>query len=90
MYECNDRWDTYSTLQSRRISETQRIVAISADLNSQSESAKAYTKAIEQQKGLEPGNVFLCAGHAKPGFFVEADERDLRSVSQLGRTGGSD
>jgi hypothetical protein len=64
--------------------ETQRIVAISADLTSQSESAKAYNDAITRQNGLEPETVFLCAGHAKPGFFVEADERDLRSVSRLG------
>lgn len=77
------RWIQLNVFQSHRISETQRIVSISADLTSQGESAKAYNDAIIQQNGLEPETVFLCAGHAKPGFFVEADERDLRSVSRL-------
>ncbi|GHJ87840.1 hypothetical protein NliqN6_4242 [Naganishia liquefaciens] len=71
--------DAKTRIESRRASASQRIVAISADLTSQSESAKAYNQAIEQQRALQPENVFLCAGHAKPGFFVEADERDLRS-----------
>ncbi|KAJ9107233.1 hypothetical protein QFC20_003768 [Naganishia adeliensis] len=68
-----------SRIETHRISETQKIVAISADLTRQADSARAYQDAIAQQGGLEPESVFLCAGHARPGFFVEADESDLRS-----------
>lgn len=67
--------------QTHRRSESQQIVAISADLTSQATSREAYNDAVKQQNGQVPDNVFLCAGYAKPGFFVEADEKDLRSVS---------
>ncbi|KAJ9121604.1 hypothetical protein QFC22_002223 [Naganishia vaughanmartiniae] len=71
--------EAQAQIKSHRILQSQRIVAISADLTSQATSREAYHDAIKQQEGQVPDNVFLCAGHAKPGFFVEADEKDLRS-----------
>ncbi|KAI5449447.1 3-dehydrosphinganine reductase [Naganishia albida] len=66
-------------IETHRTSESQKIVSISADLTRQADSARAYQDAIAQHGGAEPSNVFLCAGHAKPGFFIETDESDLRS-----------
>ncbi|KAJ9091376.1 hypothetical protein QFC21_007231 [Naganishia friedmannii] len=71
--------EAQAQINTHRTSESQRIVAISADLTSQATSREAYHDAIKQQHGQVPDNVFLCAGHAKPGFFVEVDEKDLRS-----------
>ncbi|KAJ9111701.1 hypothetical protein QFC19_001061 [Naganishia cerealis] len=71
--------EAQARIKSYCLSESQRIVAISADLTSQATSHEAYHDAIAKQDGQVPDNVFLCAGHAKPGFFVEADEKDLRS-----------
>lgn len=56
------------------------IQAISADLSSYETSNTALQTAISHPRfsGRAPDHVFLCAGFAKPGFFVQASERDLK------------
>lgn len=63
------------------ISENQVVKAISADLISKTSSEDAFHAACAAFGGDLPDHVFLCAGFAKPGFFVEASEEDMRAVS---------
>ncbi len=61
----------------------QVVQAISADLISKKSAEDAFHAACKAFGGDLPEHVFLCAGFAKPGFFVETSEEDMRAVREV-------
>ena len=50
----------------------------SYSLNDEASSKAALNAACDAHGGRSPDAMFLCAGKATPGFFVEASEKSLR------------
>lgn len=66
--------------QNLRSDSSQIVQAISADLTTATTSQQALVDAVAHSKfsGKAPDHVYLCAGFAKPGFFVTTSEKDLQ------------
>lgn len=64
--------------QSKRQSENQKIEFYSHSLDDAAESAAALDAASKPFDGRAPDAVFLCAGRATPGFFVEQTAESLK------------
>lgn len=61
-----------------RQTPNQVLKIYSFPLNKGSSSAAAFDAACDGNGGKCPDAVFLCAGSARPGFFIEEDETSLR------------
>ena len=61
----------------------QVLRAYSFAVDSESESLAALKAASEPFGGRCPDALFLCAGAARPSYFVEQDERMLRHGMQM-------
>ncbi|KAH8828168.1 oxidoreductase [Flagelloscypha sp. PMI_526] len=69
---------TIEALKKARLSESQKFHSYSFSLDSASASAQALNEACQPFGGHAPDAVFLCAGTATPGFFVEETEESLK------------
>ena len=59
------------------------VHSISADLTSSTSSQHAVDQAMEKNGGSAPDYVFLCAGHSRPKYFVDASTKELQSVCRV-------
>jgi len=67
------------TLESSRTSDGQIIRAYSFDLTDPDQAAAAIDAASAAHEGVPPHAFLLCAGAAKPGFFLDQTSEDLRA-----------
>lgn len=67
-----------ATSQKVRQTPNQVLRVYSFSLSEAKSSADALEAASEVHGGRHPDALFLCAGTATPGFFVEEDEASLR------------
>ncbi|KAF9464492.1 oxidoreductase [Collybia nuda] len=65
-------------LEKARQTPSQVLKMYSFSLNEESSSAAALEAACNGNGGKCPDALFLCAGSARPGFFIEEDEASLR------------
>ncbi|KAI0636131.1 oxidoreductase [Trametes polyzona] len=70
-------------LENARKTPEQVLKAYSFAVDSESESFAALKAASEPFGGRCPDALFLCAGAARPSYFVEQDERMLRHGMQI-------
>ncbi|KZW01919.1 NAD(P)-binding protein [Exidia glandulosa HHB12029] len=67
-------------LEDVRVDESQIIRAYSFSLNTAEGAEAALTAASVPHEGRVPDALFLCAGSARPGFFVEETPAGLQSA----------
>lgn len=65
-------------LEASRANPNQILRSYSYSLGTESGAADALEAACEPHGGQTPDAVFLCAGRATPGFFVEQTEESMR------------
>ncbi|VDB84632.1 unnamed protein product [Peniophora sp. CBMAI 1063] len=65
-------------LEGARISPDQILASHSHSLDSAENARKAYDAACAGHGGRPADAVFMCAGSAQPGFWVEYDEEQIR------------
>jgi len=65
-------------LEASRVNPNQILRSYSFSLTSQQAAMEALDTACEPHGGQTPDAVFLCAGKATPGFFIEQTEESLR------------
>jgi 3-dehydrosphinganine reductase len=68
----------YTLPQASRANPNQILRSYSYSLGTESGAADALEAACEPHGGQTPDAVFLCAGKATPGFFVEQTEESMR------------
>lgn len=74
-----DRLQTaLGAIEKVRQTPKQMLRAYSYSLTDSVSSAAALQAACDDHRGRCPDAIFLCAGTARPGFFVEEDEDNLR------------
>jgi len=66
------------SIESSRVADSQIIRAYSFSLTDPVKAAAAIEAASAPHGGVPPHAFFLCAGSAKPGFFLEQSTQDLR------------
>ena len=69
---------SYILPQASRVNPNQIIRAYSYSLGTEKGAADALEASCEPHGGQTPDAVFLCAGRATPGFFVEQTEESMR------------
>ncbi|KAH9977903.1 oxidoreductase [Lactifluus volemus] len=62
-----------------RVNPNQILKSYSFSLGTKEAAAEALEAACEPHGGQTPDAVFLCAGKATPGFFIEQTEESMRS-----------
>ncbi|KZV72401.1 oxidoreductase [Peniophora sp. CONT] len=65
-------------LEAARVSSTQILASYSYSLDSFDNAQAAYDEACGAHNGTPADAVFMCAGSARPGFWIEQDEEDIR------------
>jgi 3-dehydrosphinganine reductase len=65
-------------LEAARINPNQILKSYSYSLDTQKAAADALEAACLPHAGQSPDTVFLCAGKATPGFFIEQTEETMR------------
>jgi len=65
-------------LEEGRVDKAQILKAYSFSLSTYDESAKALKAASEPHKNRVPDALFLCAGAARPRFYIESDAETMQ------------
>ncbi|KAF8272547.1 oxidoreductase [Lactarius quietus] len=65
-------------LEAARVNPNQILKSYSFALNTQTAATEALEAACLPHAGQSPDAVFLCAGKATPGFFIEQTEESMR------------
>jgi 3-dehydrosphinganine reductase len=73
-----------SQVQSACVSELQRVETHAFSIDSAGGAEKALEAAAAAHDGHAPDAVFLCAGAAHPGFWIETSAEDLTRGMQDG------
>ncbi|KAN0131424.1 3-dehydrosphinganine reductase [Lactarius tabidus] len=66
-------------LEVARVNPNQILKSYSYSLSTQKAAVEALEAACEPHAGQSPDAVFLCAGKATPGFFIEQTEESMRN-----------
>ncbi|KAF7332738.1 3-ketodihydrosphingosine reductase TSC10 [Mycena kentingensis (nom. inval.)] len=70
--------DALAQLEAVRRFPHQKLRAYAYSLHTAAASSAVLDRACEEHDGMAPDAVFTCAGAAKPKYFVELEEEDLR------------
>ncbi|EJU06024.1 oxidoreductase [Dacryopinax primogenitus] len=66
-------------MEAARVSPSQKLAAYSHDISTAAGAQAALEAVCTPFAGQAPDAVFLCAGNARPLYFVEAKEEDFKS-----------
>ncbi|EIM91633.1 oxidoreductase [Stereum hirsutum FP-91666 SS1] len=70
--------EALAQLEAARVNKSQIFNSYSFALDAFSTTEDAFNAACEPYGGRSPDAVFLCAGKATPGFYIEQDEESIR------------